>query len=251
MFTKTETCSRVSGGLGRKQKAQGQRHNTFMLHLESRSRKNTLFHCAALQRKRSSLLRPPTCLSSTDLIKSSSGALTLPAASTRESKIKNSRHNTSLSHKLLRKQYASSSPAEICGRNLLLRCQSSSSSSSSSSPQNGSSGKSSGGLKKKAGKGKQYQKAQFQLCRTDGFTCETQSEHVDGDTFVKFAGPSTHCHMLVWKTCPKTVLVLKKRGSALIPHLRQVARYEENHFQNEKKIKQKTTTTRDQRLTRT
>lgn len=69
------------------------------------------------------------------------------------------------------------------------------------------------------------QKAKFQLCRTDGYTCETQSENVEGDTSVKFDGPSTHCHMLIWKTCPKTVLVLKKRGSTLIPHLRQVARY--------------------------
>jgi len=69
------------------------------------------------------------------------------------------------------------------------------------------------------------QKSKFQLCRTDGFTCETESEHVAGDSYVRFDGPSTQNHMLVWKTCPKTVLVLKKRGTSLIPHLREVSRY--------------------------
>ena len=67
-------------------------------------------------------------------------------------------------------------------------------------------------------------KAKFQLCRTDGFTCETESEHVEDESYVRFDGPATQNHMLVWKACPKTVLVLKKRGTALLPHLKEVAR---------------------------
>ena len=55
--------------------------------------------------------------------------------------------------------------------------------------------------------------------------CETESKHVENDSYVRFDGPSTQNHMLVWKTCPKTVLVLKKRGKALLPHLRDVARH--------------------------
>ncbi|QDZ23424.1 ATP-NAD kinase [Chloropicon primus] len=84
-----------------------------------------------------------------------------------------------------------------------------------------------GGVEKR----KFQEKAKFQLCRTDGFTCETESQHVAEGSFVKFDGPATQNHMLVWKSCPKTVLVLKKRGTALLPKLTEVARhlwYEQN-----------------------
>ena len=77
----------------------------------------------------------------------------------------------------------------------------------------------------RAERGWHHDKAKFQLCRTDGFTCETESEHVADGTFVKFDGPATQNHMLVWKSRPRTVLVLKKRGRALLPHLAEVARH--------------------------
>ena len=60
------------------------------------------------------------------------------------------------------------------------------------------------------------------LVRTDGFTCTR--EIVEDNRFT-FAHPSTQQNLLMWATRPRTVLVLKKKGDALLPELVQAVSF--------------------------
>jgi len=60
------------------------------------------------------------------------------------------------------------------------------------------------------------------LIRTDGFTCTRET--VD-DSIVRYAHPSTQQQMLMWKERPRTVLVLKKLGTELLPPLLEVVSF--------------------------
>jgi NAD+ kinase len=63
-------------------------------------------------------------------------------------------------------------------------------------------------------------KAEMYLVRTDGFSCTR--ERVKESTLA-FTHPSTQQQMLMWKTSPKTVLLLKKLGSELMEEAQQVS----------------------------
>lgn len=62
-------------------------------------------------------------------------------------------------------------------------------------------------------------KAEMYLVRTDGFSCTR--ERVKESTLA-FTHPSTQQQMLMWKTSPKTVLLLKKLGNELMEEAQQV-----------------------------
>lgn len=62
-------------------------------------------------------------------------------------------------------------------------------------------------------------KAEMYLVRTDGFSCTR--ERVKESTLA-FTHPSTQQQMLMWKTAPKTVLLLKKLGDELMIQAQQV-----------------------------
>jgi NAD+ kinase len=65
-------------------------------------------------------------------------------------------------------------------------------------------------------------KAEMYLVRTDGFSCTR--ERVKESTLA-FTHPSTQQQMLMWKTPPKTVLLLKKLGDELMDQAQVVASY--------------------------
>lgn len=65
-------------------------------------------------------------------------------------------------------------------------------------------------------------KAEMYLVRTDGFSCTR--ERVKESTLA-FTHPSTQQQMLMWKTPPKTVLLLKKLGMELMDQAQTVASY--------------------------
>ncbi|KAG0557420.1 hypothetical protein KC19_11G128700 [Ceratodon purpureus] len=65
-------------------------------------------------------------------------------------------------------------------------------------------------------------KAEMYLVRTDGFSCTR--ERVKESTLA-FTHPSTQQQMLMWKTAPKTVLLLKKLGDELMDQAQIVASY--------------------------
>lgn len=65
-------------------------------------------------------------------------------------------------------------------------------------------------------------KAEMYLVRTDGFSCTR--ERVKESTLA-FTHPSTQQQMLMWKTVPKTVLLLKKLGDELMDQAQVVASY--------------------------
>lgn len=65
-------------------------------------------------------------------------------------------------------------------------------------------------------------KAEMYLVRTDGFSCTR--ERVKESTLA-FTHPSTQQQMLMWKTAPKTVLLLKKLGNELLDQAQIVASY--------------------------
>uniref|UniRef100_A0A061QYZ8 NAD+ kinase n=1 Tax=Tetraselmis sp. GSL018 TaxID=582737 RepID=A0A061QYZ8_9CHLO len=65
-------------------------------------------------------------------------------------------------------------------------------------------------------------KSRMYLMRSDGLTC---TREVVTESKFKLAHPSTQQQLLVWKDTPKTVLVLKKLGDELLPHLARVARF--------------------------
>lgn len=62
-------------------------------------------------------------------------------------------------------------------------------------------------------------KAEMFLVRTDGFSCARERV---SESSLAFTHPSTQQQMLMWKTTPKTVLLLKKPGEHLMEEAREV-----------------------------
>lgn len=65
-------------------------------------------------------------------------------------------------------------------------------------------------------------KAEMYLVRTDGFSCTREKVK---ESSLAFTHPSTQQQMLMWKTPPKTVLLLKKLGQELMEEAKQVASF--------------------------
>ncbi|XP_044511158.1 NAD kinase 2, chloroplastic isoform X2 [Mangifera indica] len=65
-------------------------------------------------------------------------------------------------------------------------------------------------------------KAEMFLVRTDGFSCAREKVT---ESSLAFTHPSTQQQMLMWKSTPKTVLLLKKPGPALMEEAKEVASY--------------------------
>ncbi|GLJ23857.1 hypothetical protein SUGI_0453330 [Cryptomeria japonica] len=65
-------------------------------------------------------------------------------------------------------------------------------------------------------------KAEMYLVRTDGFSCAREKVK---ESSLAFTHPSTQQQMLMWKTPPKTVLLLKKLGQELMEEAKQVASF--------------------------
>lgn len=71
-------------------------------------------------------------------------------------------------------------------------------------------------------------KAEMFLVRTDGFSCTREKVT---ESSLAFTHPSTQQQMLMWKSPPKTVLLLKKLGQELMEEAKEVAsflHYQEN-----------------------
>ncbi|XP_038990641.1 NAD kinase 2, chloroplastic-like isoform X2 [Hibiscus syriacus] len=71
-------------------------------------------------------------------------------------------------------------------------------------------------------------KAEMFLVRTDGFSCTREKVT---ESSLAFTHPSTQQQMLMWKSTPKTVLLLKKLGPELMEEAKEVAsflHYQEN-----------------------
>lgn len=62
-------------------------------------------------------------------------------------------------------------------------------------------------------------KAEMFLVRTDGFSCTREKVT---ESSLAFTHPSTQQQMLMWKSTPKTVLLLKKLGQALMEEAKEV-----------------------------
>lgn len=65
-------------------------------------------------------------------------------------------------------------------------------------------------------------KAEMFLVRTDGFSCNREKVT---ESSLAFTHPSTQQQMLMWKSPPKTVLLLKKLGQELMEEAKQVASF--------------------------
>ncbi|KAL2339737.1 hypothetical protein Fmac_007677 [Flemingia macrophylla] len=65
-------------------------------------------------------------------------------------------------------------------------------------------------------------KAEMFLVRTDGFSCARERV---SEASLAFTHPSTQQQMLMWKSTPKTVLLLKKPGEQLMEEAREVASF--------------------------
>ncbi|GLT77916.1 hypothetical protein SLA2020_494700 [Shorea laevis] len=65
-------------------------------------------------------------------------------------------------------------------------------------------------------------KAEMFLVRTDGFSCTREKVT---EASLAFTHPSTQQQMLMWKSTPKTVLLLKKLGQELLEEAKEVASY--------------------------
>lgn len=63
-------------------------------------------------------------------------------------------------------------------------------------------------------------KAEMYLVRTDGFTCTREKVR---ESTLAFTHPSTQQQMLMWKTPPKTVMLLKKLGDDLMKETEEVS----------------------------
>lgn len=74
-------------------------------------------------------------------------------------------------------------------------------------------------------------KADLYLVRTDGMSCARETVRASG--CLSFSCPSTQQHLLVWKTKPSCVMVLKKLGDELTPEFHSVVEYlgREQHMQ--------------------
>jgi NAD+ kinase len=62
-------------------------------------------------------------------------------------------------------------------------------------------------------------KAEMFLVRTDGFSCTREKVT---ESSLAFTHPSTQQQMLMWKSAPKTVLLLKKLGDELMEEAKEV-----------------------------
>ncbi|KAK9271470.1 hypothetical protein L1049_027061 [Liquidambar formosana] len=65
-------------------------------------------------------------------------------------------------------------------------------------------------------------KAEMFLVRTDGFSCTREKVT---ESSLAFTHPSTQQQMLMWKSTPKTVLLLKKLGHELMEEAKEVASF--------------------------
>ncbi|KAJ7555877.1 hypothetical protein O6H91_05G058500 [Diphasiastrum complanatum] len=65
-------------------------------------------------------------------------------------------------------------------------------------------------------------KAEMYLVRTDGISCTREKVE---DSTLAFTHPSTQQQMLMWKTKPKKILLLKKLGDELMDEMEQVASF--------------------------
>uniref|UniRef100_A0A5B7APB7 NAD(+) kinase n=1 Tax=Davidia involucrata TaxID=16924 RepID=A0A5B7APB7_DAVIN len=65
-------------------------------------------------------------------------------------------------------------------------------------------------------------KAEMFLVRTDGFSCTREKVT---ESSLAFSHPSTQQQMLMWKSTPKTVLLLKKLGQELMEEAKEVASF--------------------------
>ncbi|XP_020106861.1 probable NAD kinase 2, chloroplastic [Ananas comosus] len=65
-------------------------------------------------------------------------------------------------------------------------------------------------------------KAEMFLVRTDGYTCTREKVT---ESSLAFTHPSTQQQMLMWKSPPKTVLLLKKLGKELMEEAKEVASF--------------------------
>ncbi|KAL8257166.1 hypothetical protein R6Q59_029207 [Mikania micrantha] len=65
-------------------------------------------------------------------------------------------------------------------------------------------------------------KAEMYLVRTDGFSCTREKVT---ESSLAFTHPSTQQQMLMWKSSPKTVLLLKKLGEELMEQAKEVASF--------------------------
>ncbi|CAA0827934.1 NAD kinase 2- chloroplastic [Striga hermonthica] len=65
-------------------------------------------------------------------------------------------------------------------------------------------------------------KAEMFLVRTDGFSCTREKVT---ESSLAFTHPSTQQQMLLWKSTPKTVLLLKKLGEELMEEAKEVASF--------------------------
>ncbi|KAK7311513.1 hypothetical protein RJT34_09712 [Clitoria ternatea] len=65
-------------------------------------------------------------------------------------------------------------------------------------------------------------KAEMFLVRTDGFSCVREKV---SESSLAFTHPSTQQQMLMWKSVPKTVLLLKKPGEILMEEAKEVASF--------------------------
>lgn len=65
-------------------------------------------------------------------------------------------------------------------------------------------------------------KAEMYLVRTDGFSCTREKVR---ESTLAFTHPSTQQQMLMWKTAPKTVFLLKKLGNELMQAAQEVASF--------------------------
>eukprot|EP00253_Pinus_taeda_P017070 PITA_17070 len=110
---------------------------------------------------------------------------------------------------------SSSSRAETQNGNLVKLPSSSSSDNSDLEPVNGNMCASATGVVRVQSR----KKAEMFLVRTDGFSCTREKVT---ESSLAFTHPSTQQQMLMWKTPPKTVLLLKKLGQELMEEAKQV-----------------------------
>ncbi|VFR00259.1 unnamed protein product [Cuscuta campestris] len=74
-------------------------------------------------------------------------------------------------------------------------------------------------------------KAEMFLVRTDGFSCTREKVK---EASLAFTHPSTQQQMLMWKSAPKTVLLLKKLGQELLEEAKEVASF--LHYQEKMNV---------------
>ncbi|CAN6476055.1 unnamed protein product [Victoria cruziana] len=74
-------------------------------------------------------------------------------------------------------------------------------------------------------------KAEMFLVRTDGFSCTREKVT---ESSLAFTHPSTQQQMLMWKSSPKTVLLLKKLGDELMEEAKEVASF--LHYQEKMNV---------------